>query len=199
MKFIIKIIGPAIIIVGLFFVFKSNEIRQPAGVLAPNPPTQKTISQNSNWIKDNYSFVPIASFQATAKVLCISSYNYDEMNEFSPVDIALGWGRMSDQKITDQIDIKQQHRWYVWQTDHFPIPREEIEKNSCNIHIIPANDDIEDKIDNVLRGNIIQLSGKLVNVNKVGESWIWKSSTRRNDTGSGACEILWVDEIKIIQ
>jgi hypothetical protein len=199
MKFIIKIISPAIIIVGLFFVFKSNEVHQPAGVLVPNPPTQKTISQNTNWIKDNYNFVPIASFQAIGKVLSISSYNYDEMNEFSPVDIALGWGRMSDQQITDQIDIKQQHRWYVWRTDYFPIPKEEIENSSSNIHIIPAYEDIEDKIDRILRGNIIQLRGKLVNVNKVGESWVWKSSTKRNDTGSGACEILWVDEIKIIQ
>ena len=199
MKLIIKIISPAIVIAGLFFIFKSKEIHQPAGVLAPNPPTQKKIAKNSNWVKDNYNFVSIANFEARANVLSISSYNYDEMNEFSPVDIALGWGRMSDQQITDQIDIKQQHRWYVWRADYFPIPREEIEKSSSNVHIIPANDDIEDKIDEIVRGNIIQLSGKLVNVNKVGESWVWKSSTKRNDTGGGACEILWVDEIEIIQ
>ncbi len=165
----------------------------------PIPPHKKQLLKIQIGIKDNYNFVPIANFQAKAKVLSISSYNYDEMSEFSPVDIALGWGRMSDQKIIDQIDIKQQHRWYVWQTDHFPIPRKEIEKNSCNIHIIPANEILKTKLMNVLRGNIIQLNGKLVNVNKIGETWIWKSSTRRNDTGSGACEILWVDEIKIIQ
>lgn len=199
MKLILKIVSPVIIVAGLIYIFWTNEIVQPAGILAPNPPTQQKISNQKNWEKDDYNYSPIANFEATAKVLSISSYNYDDMNEFSPVDIALGWGRMSDQTITDQISIKQQHRWYVWQTDHFPIPRTEIEKSSSNVHIIPANEEIEEQLDEVLRGNIIQLKGKLVNVNKIGEAWVWKSSTKRSDTGGGACEILWVDKISIIQ
>ena len=199
MKLFIKIISPVIVVAGLFFLFRTNEIVQPAGVLAPNPPIQQKITNQNNWEKDDYNFSPIANFNAKAKVLSISSYNYDEMNEFSPIDIALGWGRMSDQAITDQIDIKQQHRWYVWHTDHFPIPRNEIEKSSSNVHIIPANKEIEAQLDDVLRGNIIQLKGKLVNVNKIGEAWVWKSSTKRSDTGGGACEILWVDQISILQ
>ena len=57
----------------------------------------------------------------------------------------------------------------------------------------------KDILDDVIRGNIILISGKLVNVNKIGNKWTWKSSTKRDDTGSGACEILWVEEISIIQ
>lgn len=52
-------------------------------------------------------------------------------------------------------------------------------------------------LDDVIRGNIISLKGKLVNVNEVGEKFVYKSSTQRNDTGSGACEILWLEDLSI--
>ena len=29
------------------------------------------------------------------------------------------------------------------------------------------------------------------------DGWWWKSSQTRNDTGNGACEVVWVDEIEI--
>jgi hypothetical protein len=139
------------------------------------------------------------TFETEAKVLSIREYGSDDLSEFCPVDIALGWGQMSDQEIVDQLDIKQQHRWYVWSTKRFPIPKKEIEISSSNVHIIPANEDVEEIVNDIIRGNIISISGKLVNVNKIGNKWTWKSSTKRDDTGGGACEILWVENISILK
>jgi hypothetical protein len=35
------------------------------------------------------------------------------MSDFFSADLALGWGRMSDQSVIDQFDIKQRRRWYL--------------------------------------------------------------------------------------
>lgn len=198
MKLLIKILSPVLIIAGLFYIFKSKEIVQKPGILAPDKPLQSNIKNPQSWIRDNYQFHPITNFEITAKVLSIRFYRSDQMSEFCPVDLALGWGKMSDQSIIDMFDIKQQHRWYVWRADKMPIPQKEIEVSSSNIHIIPANDNIVDIIDDIYRGNIVFIKGKLVNVNKIGEKFVWKSSLLRDDKGSGACEIFWVDEISII-
>ncbi len=189
--------SPIIIVAGLYFIFRENEIIQSPGILAPNNPKQTIIKNQKSWIVDDFNFYPIAQFELEAKVLSIRFYGSDDMSEFCPADLALGWGKMSDQSIVDRFEIKQQHRWYVWRTDNFPIPQKEVEKSSSNVHIIPANEEVEDILDDVIRGNIISLKGKLINVNEVGEKFVYKSSTQRDDTGGGACEILWLEELSI--
>jgi len=188
-----------VIAAGLLYIFRSKEIIQPAGILAPGQPFQRKIKKTTTWQNDEFQFKGIAEFRIQARVLSIRFYGSDDMSDFCPSDIALGWGKMSDQNVIDKLEIKQQHRWYVWSTQNFPIPKKEIEINSSNIHVIPSNEGVENKLDEIVKGNIILIEGKLVNVNRVNQKFIWKSSTKRNDTGSGACEILWADKISIIQ
>lgn len=188
-----------IIVAGLYFIFRTKEIKQPPGVLAPNNPIQSKLIKPETWQIDDFNYSAVLNFETIAKVLSVRKYGSDDLSEFCPMDLALGWGRMSDQEIVDKLDIKQQHRWYVWSTKKFPIPKKEIEISSSNVHIIPANEDIEEILEDIIIGNIINISGKLVNVNKIGNKWTWKSSTKRDDTGGGACEILWVENISIIQ
>ncbi|MCP5061407.1 MAG: hypothetical protein GY936_02965 [Ignavibacteriae bacterium] len=197
MKYFIKILSPVIIITGLYFLFRTKEIKQPSGILAPNKPIQKLLTSEITWEKNNLIYTALAEFEITNRVLSIRSYDYDELSKFCPLDIAAGWGQMSDQRIVDQIDIKQQHRWYVWSTKKFPIPQKELEASSTNIHIIPSNENIYEQFDDVIRGNIIFMKGYLVNVKSAENNREWKTSTKRSDTGGGACEILWVQELSI--
>lgn len=199
MKYFYKIIGPVIILAGLYFIFRTKEIKQPPGILVSSIPTQESLSQKKVWEKNDFIYTAVAKYKINLKVLSIRYYGSDEMSEFSPLDIAAGWRQMSDQSIVDRINIKQQHRWYVWSTKFFPIPRKDIEESSSNIHIIPANENIEEIFDEVIRGNIISMEGYLVNIKSKESKRNWKTSTRRDDTGSGACEILWTNKIKILQ
>lgn len=199
MKIVIKILSLAIIIVGLFLLFRSKEVVHPPGIIAPNVPKQTLSKKNNEWQKEDFLYKEIARFEITARVLSIRFYDYDDMSEFCPVDIAFGWRKMSDQSIIDKLEIKQQHRWYVYRFNDSVIPQGEIKLNSSNIHIIPSNENIEDQLDDVIRGNLITITGKLVNVNKIDQKWTWKTSTKRNDDGGGACEILWAEEISIIK
>lgn len=199
MKHFLKIIGPVIILAGLYFIFKTKEIKQPPGILVKSNPKQEKLLNPIIWDNDDFIFTAVAKFEIENKVLSIRTYSYDDMSDFSPLDVAAGWKQMSDQSIVDKLKIKQQHRWYVWSTKFLPIPRKDLEKSSTNIHIIPANESIESKFDDVLKGNIIRMKGYLVNVKSKKNKMKWKTSTKRTDTGSGACEILWTEKIEILK
>ena len=80
---------------------------------------------------------------------------------------------------------------------NFPIPRRAIQHNSANVHIIPGNKQVSEKIQDIEEGDLIQLSGHLVNVTG-NDGWRWRSSTSFTDTGNGACELLFLDEVTVL-
>ena len=147
---------------------------------------------------DDYQLHKIAAFNLSAKVLAKKNYYLGREAELSPTDLALGWGAMSDERILRDIDISQSGRFYFWRVESFPIPRKEIETHSANMHIIPANDDVAKVLKQINSGDLIELSGHLVNINSTSDSWYWRSSTTRNDTGNGACEVILVSSLRII-
>ena len=85
-------------------------------------------------------------------------------------------------------------RFYHWHTDDFPIPRREIEVNSANMHMVPASADVERVLNSVKPGQHITFSGYLIEA-RGPDGWRWKSSLTREDTGAGACELVWVEKI----
>ena len=104
---------------------------------------------------------------------------------------------MSDEKVLDELKISQRNRWFYWNCKKFPIPKEQITHNAANMHLIPANDEIESKIKSAKKGNLVKFKGFLVKV--TGENdWRWQSSLSRTDTGDGACEVIYVEEFEII-
>ena len=183
-----------LILLLLILANSCGEVRQPPGVFAPDIPSQTKVNKINSWEYNEYYLTALAKFDLRAKVLGKEKYRYDRESDLSPYDLALGWGKMSDQLVIDRIDITQRNRWYYWQTDHFPIPRKEIENSSANMHIIPANEEVEDVLNDILVGEIILLEGYLVSI-EADDGWNWKSSLTRNDTGNGACEVIWVEKL----
>jgi hypothetical protein len=67
--------------------------------------------------------------------------------------------------------------------------------NSANVHIIPNNEDVENKLENVYKGSLIEMKGYLVSIN-AKDGWHWQSSLKRDDTGGGSCELFLVDTLE---
>ena len=148
--------------------------------------------------KGDYSIFPMASFFIEAKVLSRKRYRWGKASKLCPVDLAMGWGAMSDQSVVDQIDVSQSGRWYRWSSKQPPIPVREIQTHSANMHIIPADDAVEKTLKSVREGQVVFIRGFLVRV--TGKNgWKWKSSMSREDTGDGACEIIYAKELIITQ
>ena len=141
MKKIISVIVAGII---LIWLFSSNEVELGAGVYAPGEPIQETITQPVTFDYQGFKVTPLASFDIMAKVILREDYHYDEGAEISPMDLALGWGRMSDEAVLKHINFSQSGRWYRYRYESAPIPQKEIETHSANMHMIPAETWIED-------------------------------------------------------
>lgn len=180
--------------------WKTVAIRHPPGVLTPAEPRQVPIRNGRPWEKAGRLIVPFAEFQLTARVLSRERYRFDPQSDLSPLDLALGWGVMSDQRTIDNLDIAQSSRFYVMAPKQCStaLPWPVLMRSSANMHMIPANDDLRERLLNVRVGSIIQLKGYLVGV-QMGGQWVWVSSLSRTDTGNGACEIVWVEELSILQ
>ena len=196
-----KLFVPFLVIAFTFIVIKlypNKSIEHAPGILVNEIPIQENLEEPIYFEKDDYIITAKASFNLKARILSIETYNTDRESDLSPIDFALGWGPMSDQAVFDKIDISQSRRWYRWRTDRYPIPRRSIEINSANMHLIPATDNIEDQLEDLCEGNVVELKGYLVYA-RGNDNWYWKSSLTREDTGNHACEVFWVDEVKLIK
>ncbi len=168
----------------------------PASVEAPYLPIQTKLDTPYTFSFKGQKITLLAQFDIEAKVLSREDYSLDEASALSPVDFALGWGRMSDEKVTENLNISQSRRWYRWHTDEFPIPRREIERSSANMHMVPATHKIEAILDDVDEGDIVHIRGYLMRAD-TAEGRHWVSSLTRDDTGGGACEVVFVQDIRI--
>lgn len=188
MKIIASIVA---LIIAVLAFWPDGNIQYGPGVMAPTAPLQ-TPALRSEFAFNGFTLEPVAAFDVEARLLSRESYWADTESELSPVDFALGWGRMSDESVLSSIDISQGGRFYRWRVEEFPIPRAEIESHSANMHLIPATAAIEDALDQLKPGQIVALRGHLVNARRE-DGWRWKSSTTRSDTGAGACELFFVE------
>jgi hypothetical protein len=183
-----------LIVVLIYFFYPETIITYPAGITAPDQPKQTSISEIKKWESDEFYFTALAEYQIKARVLSRNNFSIGKESEISPFDLALGWGPMSDQSVIDKIDISQSNRWYRWKADLLPIPAREISLNSANVHIIPKDETIKDKFDDVYSGSLIEMKGYLVEIT-TADGWRWKSSLKRDDTAGGSCELFWVEDL----
>ena len=172
----------------------ASEVRYPPGEIAPNDPVQEKITSAQVHRVGKYAVRPVARFKVEARVLGTERYRFDRGAVLSPIDLALGWGPMSDQSVLDQVHISQGGRFYRWRVKEYPIPRRQIIEHSANMHMIPANDEVRKDLLAVRAGEIVQLKGYLV-VASSEDGSIWKTSLTRKDSGDGACELVWVESL----
>ncbi len=188
----------ALLALGAWHFWTTREVAQPAGILVAAAPAQLQIGEvRPRLSKAGYRITALQRFSLAARVLGAERYRFDRGAELAPVDLALGWGPMSDTAVLEQIDISQSNRFYLWRVAQLPIPRHDIEANSANMHMIPADTIIEDTLKGVRVGQVVRISGYLVEV-AGADGWRWRSSLTRDDTGNGACELVWVESLQVL-
>jgi len=174
-----------------------REIQYAPGVLVPEVPKQKNVRGLSLLAVDDYEITPRAEFEIRARVLSRENYRLGSEADLSPLDLALGWGVMSDQAVLDRIEISQGSRWYYTRYDlPAPVSDQAIIHNSGNMHMIPAQNRISKKLKGIRVGDIVRLQGMLVDVDHPS-GWRWRTSLSRGDTGGGSCEIVYLEDIEI--
>jgi hypothetical protein len=165
------------------------------GILVSEEPIQGPPPVTEPWTFRDHTILSLASFDLHGRILAKERYYFDRASELSPVDFAMGWGRMSDSSVLDQLKIWQDDRWYYWSASRLPIPEAEINSHSANMHMIPANAHIKNQLLDLRAGQVIHIQGQLIQA-EGQDRWKWRSSLSRTDTGDGACEVIWVETVE---
>lgn len=170
-------------------------------------PVQKKASGQINMELDGYNVVisKLYSYDITALVLSTHNYGGPGLEaRLAPRDFALGWGKIAE--CNDRVDFhwRQSGRWYYWKTDTWDEVNsiggtQVVGLNSANNHIIPADETVRSLIKTVKEGECVHMKGYLVNIDASspdGKTFYWHSSTTREDTGGGSCEVFYVESIE---
>src|SRR5574340_488503 len=99
--------------VALAAIYLTDEVRHPPGVLVLQEPRQVLLAGATSWEKDGYRITPLAAFDLRARVLGTERYWFDAGSHFAPLDLAVGWGPMSDSSVLDGLWMTQGRRWYL--------------------------------------------------------------------------------------
>lgn len=177
--------------------WRHRDVIQPPGVLAPDAPHQVNLTDGASLHRDGMTLATRAYIDLTARVLSREDYTWDAGAKLAPVDLALGWGRMSDSAVLANFDISQSGRFFYWRTKTWPIPRNEIELSTANVHMIPADAGVRGALKRVRKGQLVHIEGFLVDASGPN-GWRWTTSMTRSDTGAGACELVYVESLDVI-
>ena len=174
-----------------------RRVHPPAGQIAEYDPLQSDLPPAPTITHGHWTLTPRAHYDITARVLGNESYRFDALSALVPEDLALGWGPMSDNQILNTLDISQGARFYSWRPHaDTPISRDTIGTHSANTHVIPVDASIQKQLAGVRVGEVVRLTGTLVDATRDDGAWIHTSLTR-SDTGAGACEVLLVESVEI--
>ena len=188
----------ALCVWGGWRAWSQRSVETGPGAIAPDPPEQLALDTDeaARFGYKDWSLKPLAAFALQARVLGREDYRFDRLAGLVPTDLALGWGPMSDTAVLDRITIRQSGRFYFWSVREFPIPERDIVRSSANMHLIPADAAVARALDRVRVGQVVRLSGKLVEA-RSGSGITARSSLRRDDSGAGACELIWVESLEV--
>lgn len=166
-------------------------VSRAPGVLVPEEPVQTAASKRIVGEHDDVQLTRLADYRIRARVLGTQRYRFDRLAAVSPLDLALGWGAMSDTRVLEDVRMTQgyRHTYVQFEREMASGTRHRL----ANTHVIPADDDVLDALYDLKRGDIVTLTGELVEV--TAPDFVAQSSLRRDDTGDGACEILLVRSV----
>lgn len=172
----------------------------------PAPTQIKTKGGTTKEVKNGTAEITyVAEYVINGCVVDIENYNGSSVDDkLSPRDIGLVWGPLSTKENQKKIKwTSYGNRYLSWKVADGEW-LESIGGKSAfitsysNNHLIPASSEIERSIKSIRKGDYVQIEGYLVDINwknSSGSTFTWKTSTSRDDTGNGACEVIYVKNV----
>jgi hypothetical protein len=146
-------------------------------------------------LEGGIALTPKARYRIAARVLSSERYRRGWRADVSPIDLALGWSTMGDPEVDRWIDWSQSSRWYFWQWGAgSPYQNDAIRRQTANVHVVPANDNLRRALFDLDEGDLVELKGWLIDLEGPDRDR-WRSSLSRTDKGNHSCELMFVTEL----
>jgi len=186
------VLALAAIAIGVGAMLSGGPVQRPPGVLAPRDPVQRELAGATPIRHADFELRPRAEFSLEARVLSAERYRWHGGSALAPVDLALGWGPMSDSEVLAGFEVTQGARFYTLYPRDDAADLRVALQHSANMHLIPADDTVRRALESARAGHLVTLRGSLVDARGPG-GFTWRTSLRRDDTGDGACELFYVE------
>ena len=143
-------------------------------------------------------------YVASGRVILTHNYPQDTIeNMLSPKDVGLSWGKLAKNLNRTTVYWALGNRFLSWSTQDMDWIKSTggmrvVKRSYSNNHLIPDTDETKQKIYDIREDDYIKLEGYLVKVTyqmSDGRTYLWKSSTYRNDSGNHACEVMYVTDV----
>ncbi len=151
-----------------------------------------------------YAIDPIHSYELSG--LVVTAHDSDSFFDIShkdwndylnTKDICVVWGGNLDRRFLPKMEFWSGNWTCYFRTGDAEAWRNFKPNQISNNHVLPADEAIAELLRGIRVGDEIRLKGHLVNYSIDG-GHPRKSSVVREDTGNGACEILYVEEAHVL-
>lgn len=124
----------------------------------------------------------------------IHALNKDHINV---ADYCVVWGESADTQLLSEFKFSNGQFTCNWQTHNREAWEKFNQNQISNNHLLAVNPSIRETLDQVKIGDQIHIKGQLAHyTNPMG--YERGTSIVRTDTGNGACETIWVEEVNIL-
>lgn len=216
LKILNRIILLVLLLLSIWMYFSRNNYKSVDNihleVIKEPIQTEAKSKEPIRFIKDEYQYElkPLFDYEVSAMIVHKMDYRWFsiyKMDSVFPVDLILLWGDNVKNRVYQDKSVKfsQDGRFGYWRWGNgIKFNNDEV----ANTHLIVKDSELERKVKTLINGDQLRIKGQLVEVNaknsgKPGKydpaSFSLKSSIVRNDTGAGACEIINVDSLEILE
>lgn len=148
----------------------------------------------------------VAEYVLNGRVVDVQLYGGSSIQDkLSPKDIGVAWGELASDESRKKVRWSSSgNRFLYWNISDGTWYKEQggktwVTTHHSNNHLIPSNDEIAKLVKKIKEDDYVQVTGYLVKINwknDEGRWFKWNTSTSRNDDGDGACEIIYVTDVK---
>lgn len=187
-----------IVLIFCYLLWEQRPVRYGPGIVAETRPTVTKIDFPNPIETDNFIITPKFEISGTVRVIAKNKYWFEEMSHVSPIDMLLSWDRMSDEELLRRMLVTIDDRSYHVQMTKPPYQRGNIHEHLMMSHTIPASQQIHDVLSSVRRGQLVSISGYIVDLeNRLGDEWI--SPVRDNMPAKRSSQWLWVESVTLVE
>lgn len=168
-----------------------------------------TTSEKINFKNGDYDYVatPLYDYKIAGVILSKYDYNPDDSDAEKVIryDLCMAWGQNVSDKVylSSNISFSQSNRFCNFYYSGSTSFRSD---QASNNHLVTMDDEVLRILKTINRGDEVVITGKLINMtagnaNKSDANNLksWTTSTDRQDTSSGACEVIYVESIQVLK
>ena len=150
-----------------------------------------------------YEVQPVASYDLYGLVVSHNDIHgiadiYHDDDSVDTKDLCVIWGPNLEHDDYRRITFENTPTWchWSWRSDDIQFHSEAIANN----HLVTDSAALRAALDRVHIGDQVHFSGMLANYRDMRHPEFWRpSSTSRTDSGAGACEVVYFEQLEVLQ